>query len=82
MDDQSALLAALQRDISDRLKPVCSGLSEESFDQLVRDIALVKLKYGIEGELSASLRLQLNQLIAETSEAGSESSSVLPGAST
>ena len=68
MDDQSALLAALQRDISDRLKPVCSGLSEESFEQLVRDIALVKLKYGIEGELSASLRLQLNQLIAETSE--------------
>ena len=57
MDDPSALLAALQRDISDRLRPICSGLSEQDFEQLVRDIALVKLKYGTEGELSARLDL-------------------------
>ena len=68
MDDQSALLAALQRDISDRLRAVCSGLPDEDFEQLVRDIALVKLKYGIEGEASASLRLQLDQLLGESPE--------------
>jgi hypothetical protein len=65
MNDELALLAALQRDIAARLKPVCNGLSEASFDQLVRDIAAVKLKYGVESELSASLRLQLEQLVAE-----------------
>ena len=69
MDDQSALLAALQRDISDRLGAVCSGLPEKDFEQLVRDIALVKLKYGIEGEASAPLRLQLDQLPGEPPEA-------------
>ena len=65
MKDQLALLAALQRDISDRLRPVCSGLSEESFQELVRDIAMVKLKYGMDGDLSASLKVQLGQLMTE-----------------
>ena len=68
MKDQMALLAALQRDISDRLRPVCAGLSEESFQELVRDIALVKLKYGMDGDLSASLKLQLGELMSESSE--------------
>lgn len=66
MKNQSALLAALQRDISDRLRPVCSGLSEEGFEQLVRDIALVKLKYGADGEPSASLRRQFDQMMAKS----------------
>ena len=69
MDDQSALLAALQRDISDRLRAVCSGMPDNDFEQLVRDIALVKLKYGIEGEASASLRLRLDQLTGEPPKA-------------
>ena len=68
MTDQLALLAALQRDISDRIRPICSGMSEESFQALVRDIALVKLKYGTEGELSPALRRQLDELVGETSE--------------
>ena len=68
MKDQLALLAALQRDISDRLRPVCSGLSEESFQELVRDIAMVKLKYGMDGDLSASLKVQLGQLMSESAD--------------
>jgi hypothetical protein len=68
MKDQLALLAALQRDISDRLRPVCSGLSEASFQELVRDIAMVKLKYGMDGDLSASLKVQLGQLMSDSPE--------------
>lgn len=75
MDDKMALLAALQRDISDRLRPVCTGMSEEAFQQLVREIAAVKLKYGAEGELSASLRYQIDQTEVESSR-GSGSSSL------
>ena len=49
-------LADLQRDIADRLRPVCAGVSDESFDALVRDIAAVKLKYGEQSEASPSVR--------------------------
>jgi len=73
MDDQLALLAALQRDISDRLRPICSGLSDKDFEQLVRDIALVKLKYGMEGGVSASLRVQLDQIKSEPPEDSGDS---------
>ena len=61
MKDQLTLLVALQRDISDRLRPVCSGLSDGSFQELVREIAMVKLKYGMDGDQSASLKVQLCQ---------------------
>ncbi len=68
MNKEMALLAALQRDIAARLRPICPDLSEASFDQLVRDIALVKLKYGVESELSPSLRRDLEQLVSDPSE--------------
>ncbi len=74
MDDKMALLAALQRDISDRLRLVCEGMSEESFQQLVREIASVKLKYGAEAEVSASLRYQLDQIALESSQDSGNSS--------
>ncbi len=74
MKDQSALLAALQREISDRLKPICGDLSEESFAELVRDIALVKLKYGAEPEVSASLKLRLDQMTSEPPDDPGDSS--------
>ena len=63
MKDQLTLLVALQRDISDRLRPVCSGLSDGSFQELVREIAMVKLKYGMDGDLSAYLKVQLGQQV-------------------
>lgn len=65
MKDQLTLLAALQRDISDRLRPVCSGLSEESFQELVREIAMVKLKYGIDGDLSPAVKRQVDEVVSE-----------------
>lgn len=74
MNDQMTLLAALQRDISDRLRPLCGDLSDESFERLVRDIAAVKIKYSVEYELSASLRLQPD--FASLDSGASENSSV------
>ena len=66
MKNELALLAALQRDISERLRPVCSDMSEETFQEIVRDIVAVKLKYGVESELSAALQLELEQFSSRT----------------
>ncbi len=63
LDNPTDLLRALQRDIAERLRPVCSNLSEESFEQLVRDVAAVKLKYGLESDSSGSLSEELSMLI-------------------
>ena len=41
MKHELALLAALQRDISERLRPVCLDMSEETFQEIVRDIVAV-----------------------------------------
>lgn len=62
MDDR--LLAALQRDIATRLRSVCDTMTEEQFEQLVRDIAAVKLKYGLESDVVASLRETLASQLA------------------
>ena len=45
MNDEKALIAALRRDISERLRPVCEGMSEESFQQLVSDITAVSDRF-------------------------------------
>jgi len=70
MDNQLELLAALQADIAARLRPVCEGMPAEKFDELVRDIAAVKLKYGLDAETEASLRERLNALLSEGEEDG------------
>ena len=62
MNVEKELIAALRRDISERLRPVCEGMSEESFQQLVSDIATVNLKYGVESKTSAAVRLQGDRL--------------------
>ena len=67
MNDEKALIAALRRDISERLRPVCEGMSEESFQQLVSDISAVNLKYGVESKVSAAVQRRLDKL-----EPGSE----------
>lgn len=67
MNVEKELIAALRRDISERLRQVCEGMSEESFQQLVSDITAVNLKYGVESKVSAALRLRLDKL-----ESGSE----------
>lgn len=53
MTDETERLAVLQADIAARLRGVCSHLSEESFQELVRDVAVVRLKYDRETEAAA-----------------------------
>ena len=48
MDTPNPALDALERDIAERLSPVCGHMSAESFQSLVSDIARVKIKYGLE----------------------------------
>lgn len=72
MENPTDLLRALQRDIAERLRPVCLNLSEESFEQLVRDVAAVKLKYGLEMD-SGSLSEELSLLLHERRGAGGSS---------
>jgi len=57
-----ALLAALQDDIANRLRPVCAWMTADDFDHLVREIAAVKIKYGVESESFASLKVELASL--------------------
>lgn len=59
------LLAVLQHDIAARLRPVCGNMPEHEFDKLVCDIAAVKLKYGVEAELSAAFRERLTAAVEE-----------------
>ena len=48
-------LDLLEQDIAERLAPVCGHMSVESFRALVHEIALVKIKYGVQS-LSAEER--------------------------
>jgi len=59
------LLAVLQHDIAARLRPVCKAMPQADFDSLVRDIAAVKLKYGVEAQLSAAFRERLTAAVDE-----------------
>lgn len=44
-DTPNQALELLERDIAARLRPVCGHMSPESFQELVSDIARVKMKY-------------------------------------
>ncbi len=44
-DTPNPALERLERDIAVRLRPVCGHMSPESFQELVSDIARVKMKY-------------------------------------
>lgn len=55
MDNSAEPLHLLEQDIAERLAPVCGDLSPENFRALVHDIALVKIKYGVQS-LSAEER--------------------------
>lgn len=68
MSEELALLAALQRDIAERLKPVCNQMDEETFGELVRDIAAMKIKYGADSDLSGSLRTELHAVLDTDTE--------------
>ena len=55
MDNSTEPLHLLEQDITERLAPVCGDMAPESFRALVHDIALVKIKYGVQS-LSADER--------------------------
>ena len=55
MGNSTDPLHLLEQDIAERLAPVCEHMSPESFRALVHDIALVKIKYGVQS-LSAEER--------------------------
>jgi hypothetical protein len=44
-DTPNPALELLEREIAERLRPVCAHMSTESFKELVSDIARVKMKY-------------------------------------
>ena len=48
MDTSNEPLDLLEQDIAARLAAVCGNMSSEDFRALVRDIALVKIKYGVQ----------------------------------
>lgn len=76
MNQEMDLLAALQYDIAARLRHVCGNMSEQDFEKLVCDIAAVKLKYGVEAELSATFRDRLSSAVEDRQTDGAGSLSV------
>jgi hypothetical protein len=48
-------LDLLEQDIAERLAPVCGNMTREAFRDLVHDIAMVKIKYGVESLASEEL---------------------------
>ena len=55
MGSSNEPLDLLERNIAERLAPVCGHMSPESFRALVHEIAFVKIKYGVQS-LSAEER--------------------------
>jgi len=48
MENSESALDLLEQDIANRLAAVCSHMSPESFRDLVHEIAVVKVKYGLQ----------------------------------
>ena len=55
MDTPESALELLEQDIAERLAPVCGNMPRESFRELVHDIAMVKIKYGVQSLASEEL---------------------------
>jgi hypothetical protein len=55
MDTPNDPLDVLEQHIAERLAPVCTHMPPESFRELVHEIALMKVKYGVQS-LSAEER--------------------------
>jgi hypothetical protein len=63
MGTPNPALDLLERDIAERLAPVCTHMSAESFQELVRDIVRVKLKYGPQSLATEQLHGQVAEFI-------------------
>jgi hypothetical protein len=56
MDNPNEPLDLLEQHIAERLAQVCADMTPESFRELVHEIALMKVKYGV-ASLSAEERI-------------------------
>lgn len=76
MDTPNPALDALERDIAERLGPVCSHMSAESFQALVSDIARVKMKYGVQSMATEQMSGAIADVVilARVTTRGNESS--------
>jgi len=72
MTPSDPYLDLLERDIAARLRPVCAELPEEEFLDLVRDIARVKLKYGLESLGNEQLHGPTAELIRAVTSSGEQ----------
>jgi len=63
MDTSNSALDLLERDIAERLAPVCTDMSAEDFQELVRDIVRVKLKYGPQSLATEQLHGHIAEVI-------------------
>jgi hypothetical protein len=48
MDNANPPLDHLEQSIAERLAPICAHMPPESFLELVHEIALMKIKYGVQ----------------------------------
>ena len=47
MENPNEPLDLLEQSIAERLAPVCADMSPETFRELVHEIAMMKVKYGV-----------------------------------
>lgn len=74
-DTPNQALELLERDIAARLRPVCGHMSPESFQEIVRDIARVKMKYDPESLPTEQPRTSTAGVILPASSATQENES-------
>jgi hypothetical protein len=67
-DEISIRIAALRAEISNRLRPVCGHWPSEVFDEMVRHLAALTIKY--DGQVSTGMydRRKTDRLVAEMKE--------------
>jgi len=63
MDKSDHALEVLEQDIAERLAAVCSHMDAESFRELVHDIAVVKVKYGVQSLGSEQLYSEIGDAV-------------------
>lgn len=63
MESNDSALELLEQDIARRLAAVCSHMSPESFRELVHDIAVVKVKYGLESLASEEAYSEISETV-------------------
>ena len=63
MENSESALELLEQDIAARLAAVCSDMSPESFRELVHEIAVVKVKYGLQSLASEEAYSEISETV-------------------